>query len=593
MSVRSTPRGLARLAAPVLILSACARPATAQDAAPPPSTTAPPASATAPAPPQTREALLEERLRRMEEMNQRLAEQLGALSRQYNDLQGRVPAAPASPRPADDETRAPGAGGLGPSSGGGPGGSSAGSGSGSGSGPAGGGPVDNASGPDSEARRGAPGLGPSDVGPGGASARSEDRERAGAANGKEKARILGARLDPGPVWESEDEEFRLEFHNLTQAEYRYFLNENTSTLHSQFFIPRQRWYFTGRVTKNIEFYTVINRGYGSLDLLDAFLNFNYDSRLQFRIGRMKTPFAYEYWQIAEGDLIAPERSLYVGNLSGNREEGAMFHGQLFEKSAEWALGVFNGPRRSFGDTNNAKDLYAYYNMRPFQNQDEYDFLKYLNVGGGYNFGLEQGTIQPQTFTTANDQTTATNAAGVSPTFLTFNNNVIDNGMRASWNAHIAWYIKSLGILTEYEGGYETFSPGAGGHRVKVPNQGYNLQAWYFITGETLTRRVNVIKPKKDFGIKGGRITGPGAIEVHARFSELNLGNQVFTGGLVDPNEWSNSASIVDTGFNWYPNEYTKFYFDWQHAMFGRPVVFKPGYSAQAQDMFWLRFQLYF
>jgi phosphate-selective porin OprO/OprP len=48
-----------------------------------------------------------------------------------------------------------------------------------------------------------------------------------------------------------------------------------------------------------------------------------DARLRFRVGRMKTPYLYEYFSIAEGDLIAPERSLYAANLTGNREIGAM------------------------------------------------------------------------------------------------------------------------------------------------------------------------------------------------------------------------------------------------------------------------------
>ena len=75
-------------------------------------------------------------------------------------------------------------------------------------------------------------------------------------------------------------------------------------LQSQFFIPRQRWYFTGDLTKNVGFYTVLNRSYGTFDLLDAFISLRVDNRLRFRIGRMKTPYLYEYFSIAEGNLIA-------------------------------------------------------------------------------------------------------------------------------------------------------------------------------------------------------------------------------------------------------------------------------------------------
>ena len=74
---------------------------------------------------------------------------------------------------------------------------------------------------------------------------------------------------------------RPQFHNLTQADYRGFPTQNQGVLQSQFFIPRERWYFTGDLTKNVGFYTVINRGYGSLDILDAFICLRFDDRLGF------------------------------------------------------------------------------------------------------------------------------------------------------------------------------------------------------------------------------------------------------------------------------------------------------------------------
>ena len=45
---------------------------------------------------------------------------------------------------------------------------------------------------------------------------------------------------------SDDDEFQLIFHDLTQAEIRGFpMAGDQSPLKTQFFIPRQRWYFTG------------------------------------------------------------------------------------------------------------------------------------------------------------------------------------------------------------------------------------------------------------------------------------------------------------------------------------------------------------
>jgi phosphate-selective porin OprO and OprP len=126
----------------------------------------------------------------------------------------------------------------------------------------------------------------------------------------------------------------------------------------------------------------------------------------------------------------------------------------------------------------------------------------------------------------------------------------------------------------------------------VAYNGYMVQASYFLTGEELTRRVNVVKPKRDFNwVKGKR--GPGAVELDARFSTLDFSKEIFTAGFADPNLWSNHAWATDVGLNWYLNFYTKVYLDWQHSEFGSPVLIAPNRFGPTRDMFWIRFQVFF
>ena len=40
--------------------------------------------------------------------------------------------------------------------------------------------------------------------------------------------------------------------------------------------------------------------------------------------------------------------------------------------------------------------------------------------------------------------------------------------------------------------------------------------------------------------------------------------------------------MVDVGFNWYLNKFVKVYFDWEHAMFGSPVVYNTPTGAGRQ-----------
>lgn len=556
------------------------------DSPPTPSPTPP--SPPALASPPSREALLEERLLKMEEMNNRLMNQVETLSTKVEQLSTKDGAAGT----ASAEGEAGAGAGAGERDGdkkpGGPQGT-----------------IGRGTSGDRESSSPNEGQGTAvkeGDGPNVTGGRARGAQgTVGRTRDEEKPRKISTTLSNGLRWTSDDDEFQLVFHNLTQAELRNFPGVGGhSPLKDTFFIPRQRWYFTGRATKNVEFYTVINRGYGSLDLLDAFIDLNYDPRIKFRVGRTKTPVSYEYYQIAEGDLIAPERSLYSGNLSGNRQEGFMFLGQVLDKRAEYALGVFNGPRRSFQDFNNDKDLYAFFNIRPFQKSENLTALKYFNVGGEFDFGNENNPIQPSTFRTANDQSSANSNAALdtlSPSFLKFNNNVVENGSRDHYSAWVAWYYKSFNLLAQYDGGSQQYSTGTGTSKVFVPNDGFFVQAYYFLTGEQITRRVDV-KPLRNFAFKGGELTGPGAVEVHSRISTLDLGRNIYNGGLADPNLWANHAYAVDTGFNWYLNQYTKIYLDWQHAGFNTPVF--NGVNSRGQtdlirstDLLWLRFQLFF
>ena len=565
-----------------------------------------PPAAPAPTPPApASEPTMEERFRRLEQryedMERRRSDEYKALSERYENLQKRIggDAAGGGEPAAPDATASSGRGAEG----------------------TGGRTSNSPSGPNARENGG--------VGAEGTGGRTFVREAASSEKKKTPAKV---QFDEGIEFSSEDDEFKLNFHNLTQAEYRGFPTRDQGQLRDQFFIPRQRWYFTGQATKNVEFYTVINRGYGSLDLLDAFLTLNIsqsfvndappsgeeagtgaqgtggrtapdrskgrtDPRLRFRIGRMKTPYLYEYFSISEGDLIAPERSLYAANLAGNRQVGFMFLGDIFKNRLGYAAGLYNGPRRDFNDTNSDKDLFLYLNTRPFLESETLTALKYLNIGGGVNGGFENNPTQPTSFTTANDQTTpGSNAVAttLSPTFLTFNNDVIEHGRRVQYSGHIAYFFKSLMILGEYGGGNLGYAlNGKPNSQTNVPVNGWMLQGTYFLTGEELTRRVNVVRPLHDFGYKNGKF-GFGAFEVHARYSQLELGKNLFSAGFADPNLFTNNAQAIDVGWNWYLNYYTKIYFDWQHSIFGNPVTTgSTNRMLSNYDIFWLRFQVFF
>ena len=127
--------------------------------------------------------------------------------------------------------------------------------------------------------------------------------------------------------------------------------------------------------------------------------------------------------------------------------------------------------------------------------------------------------------------------------------------------------------------------------MKVATSGYFVQAGYIVTGETIRDRT-LIDPIHPFDLRKGRF-GLGALELTARYSELELGKSVFSGHLADSTLWSRQAQMVDVGFNWYLNKFVKMYFDWEHTIFGTPAEYRPGALAKTNDLYWIRFQVYF
>lgn len=421
-----------------------------------------------------------------------------------------------------------------------------------------------------------------------------------------KDRKLTASFGDGLTVRTNDDYFALTFHNLTQVDLRIF-NPTGDPLADNFVIPRQRWYFEGHVSEYVSYYTVVNQGYGTFEILDAFVDFNFAGRPQsgqrldqrpfeLRVGRMKTPYTYEYIQMAENNLIAAERSVFVGNVAGNRQLGIMAHGRLFDDQVQYAVGVFNGPRRSFQDFNNGKDLYTYLNTRPFLKTGS-EALEQLNLGGSFNFGRQHNPLQPSRLQTANDQAAGDTAASVSPAFLVFNPSDIENGLRMQWSGDVTYYFRSLGIMSGYQGGFQDYSTSPTTPvQTRVPMSGYEVTVFYFLTGEEITVRRNLLEPRSPLGqigyVRGEPSRGIGAIELFTRFANMHLGGVVLSSGLATTTS-ANNANVIDTGFNWYLNHYAKLTFDWQYSAYNRPVALTPHSTTTFNNLFWLRAQIFF
>jgi phosphate-selective porin OprO/OprP len=517
---------------------------------------------------------VEERLKELEETNRQLREQNRQLLRMVGDISREVKALKESSGTADeeDDSQTGGRGLIEPGEMGQPAGA-----------------VSGRAAPE------APGLVPSPDPPTRGIVRSADIGRSpGAAGGLRdapNAKKLPVRASFGAGFElrAANDEYELQIHNMTSIEERLYTRADQTPVHSGFYLARQRWYFSGRITKPIEYYIATNRSYGgNFDLLDAYLNFHYDDRVQLRYGRYRVPYSFEWYAYPIQYHLQPERSVFGVNFGLNRMLGFQAWGQPFDRRLDYAVGVFNGARNSFQPFNNSLDAIAFLNFNPFKHMDE-PLLKFLNFGGSVDYGNETNPLYANPLRTSQNGGNSSTTIPASPAFLAFNNGVTESGIRDLWSIHVAYYYKHLSLIAEWESGFETYALGA--NHTRLPLNGYYVSAGYFLTGEIIEGR-GMVKPLRPFDLRKGKF-GPGAWELAARYASLDISNRVFTAGLADPNLWTNRVGVVDAGVNWHINEYVKLYFLWEHCMFASPVLYRPGGLAGTNDLFWTRLMFYY
>jgi phosphate-selective porin OprO and OprP len=413
------------------------------------------------------------------------------------------------------------------------------------------------------------------------------------APGSKRLPLYGT-FGPGFQFQTEDEEFGLNVHIESQFDARVWGQRDQVPANSGIFLPRQRIFFTGNITKKIEYELAFNRGIGgNVNILNAFVNLHLDDRFELRFGRFFTPFTYDQYAISNYWLPTPERSLYTTNVGLGRQIGVMGWGYLFDKQLDYAAGIFNGSRNSFESLSNGVDFVAFLNGRPFQESESLKFLRFLNVGTSFDIGYQDQAAVPVSFRIGAASPNADNPGLGTTPFLILNPNVIEKGDRLLGSVHAAYFYKSLSLIGEWQYGYGGYAASQRAASTQIPFGGFYATAGYFLTGEEVERRTRV-KPLRPFiPLNAKEERGPGAWELVARVSQLTIGDKIFTAGLANPDLWSNSATTTELGLNWYWNDYVKIYTFWLHGGFGDPVQFRPGGLQKSADMFWLRFQLYF
>lgn len=404
---------------------------------------------------------------------------------------------------------------------------------------------------------------------------------------------LRAVFDEGFGLKSVDDQFQLRIRTLTQIDGKVFAPSDQEPARSGIYIPRFRIYFEGQLTDVFEYELSLQRSVeGTFDVLDANVNFVHSEEFQVRVGRALVPYSYAWYDHLEQYYITPERGLFALNFGLARQAGVFAHGKVLEKQLGYAVGATFGQLSGLADTNTTRDGVAYVNARPFLYSDRFSWLRFLNVGGSLAIGQQAFESSPLPLRTSIQTSENDEAAqAASAILLEYEEGVVAKGERLQGALHAALYSGPWSVEAECYAARFGMASQPGGAVVGVPIFGYDVTVARFLTGETIEKR-ETVAPLRPITRNG---TGRGAVEAFGRYSNLQLGGQVFSAELANPRDWTNNAGITDIGFNWYLNRFVRMTFDWQHSMYASPVLLnkQKDLRSTTNDLFWIRCQLYF
>ncbi|MFO1021581.1 MAG: porin [Planctomycetales bacterium] len=404
---------------------------------------------------------------------------------------------------------------------------------------------------------------------------------------------LGASFDDGFSVKSPDEQYQLRIRTLTQIDGKIFSPSDQEPARSGIYIPRFRAYFEGQLTDLFEYELSLQRSVeGTFDVLDANVNFVRSEEFQIRVGRAIVPYSFAWYDHLEQYYITPERGLFALNFGLARQAGVFVHGKLHDQRLQYALGGTFGQLSGLADTNTTRDGLLYVNAKPYLQTETRDWLRNLNLGGSLAIGKQAYESAPLPLRTAIQTSENDEAAqAASSVFLEYENTVVAKGERLQGALHTALYSGPFSVEAECYAARFGMAADPSSPVVGLPIFGYDMTVASFLTGDTIEDRTT-FSPLHPMTRDG---TGRGAVEVFARYSQLKLGNDVFSAGLADPHDWTNSAAITDIGWNWYLTRFVRLSFDWQHSMYATPVLLNEEQDLRSKknDLFWMRCQLFF
>ncbi len=336
---------------------------------------------------------------------------------------------------------------------------------------------------------------------------------------------------------------------------------------------RARMYTSGTIYENIGFKAQYDFAGGDVDFKDVYIELKKIPYLgHFRVGHFKEPFSLE--ELTSSKYITfMERSLN-NVFSPSRNTGFMLYNHALDKRMTWAGGIFRNSD-SFGDSEGDGSTEGNYSFSgritglPWYKDEG---RKLIHTGFSYTY--QNAFENAIDF----DSTPETHLA----------DDFVDTGSFAAEYSNR--FNPELAIVYgpfSFQGEYSFVDVDLKRSMDSDPDfSGFYGYFSYFLTGENRKyKRENGVfsrvKPNKNF--RWGREKGKGAIELAARYSELDLSDEGIDGGRLQD---------LTLGVNWYLNPNTRVMLNYVRANVDR-LVNDIRLDDDNADLLSMRFQIDF
>jgi phosphate-selective porin OprO and OprP len=352
----------------------------------------------------------------------------------------------------------------------------------------------------------------------------------------------------GFVLSSESGDFRLQLRGYAQFDGRFYPGDDAGAATDTFLLRRVRPILAGTVGKYFDFNLTPDFGGGSTVLQDAYIELRASPKVRVRVGKQKPPVGLERLQSATA-LAFVERS-YPSSLLPVRDVGVQLTGDLLGGIVHYAGGVFDGAPDGGsvdGDLQDGKDLAGRLFLSPFKRGS--GLLKDLGFGVAGTTGDQTGA--PAAYRSGGQLPIVSPVTGV-----------VYDGARTRFTPQLSFYSGPLGILAEYARSGSDVRK-ADGTRGRLELTAWQATATFVLTGDDKASFTGV-RPQKPFDPAKGQW---GALELAARVNGLELDDDAFAAGFVDPARSVHDALAWAVGLNWHLTRNVKQVADYERTRF--------------------------